>query len=47
MLFDSFGSFFWSFMALSGVMFWVCVTIFVIMVIRRNRRKFGGRRDIY
>ena len=46
MLFDSFGSFFWSFMALSGVMFWVCVTIFVIMVIRRNRRKFG-RRDIY
>lgn len=47
MLFDSFGSFFWAFMTLSGFMFWLCVVIFVIMVIRRNRRKFGSRRDIY
>ena len=45
-MFDSFGDFFWSFMALSGVMFWVCVLIFVVMVIKRNRRKFG-RRDVY
>jgi len=46
-MFESFGDFFWSFMALSGVMFWVCVVIFVMMVIRRNRRKFGFRKDIY
>jgi hypothetical protein len=25
----------------------VCVVIFVMMVIRRNRRKFGFRKDIY
>jgi hypothetical protein len=42
-MFDSFGNFFWTFMALSGLMFWVCVAIFVVLVIRRNHRKFGGR----
>lgn len=42
-MFDSFGEFFWAFMSMSGVMFWVCVLIFVGMVIRRNHRKFGGR----
>lgn len=42
-MFETFGDFFWSFMALSGVMFWVCVLIFVGLVIRRNGRKFGGR----
>ena len=42
-MFETFGDFFWTFMALSGVMFWVCVLIFVGLVIRRNRRKFGGR----
>jgi len=45
-MFETFGDFFWSFMALSGVMFWVCVLIFVGLVIRRNRRKVGGR-DVY
>jgi hypothetical protein len=38
-MFDSFGDFFWSFMALSGVMFWVCVAGFVGLVIRRQRIK--------
>lgn len=38
-MFDSFGDFFWSFMALSGVMFWVCVAGFVMLVIRRQRIK--------
>lgn len=38
-MFDSFGDFFWSFMALSGVMFWVCLVGFVFMVIRRQREK--------
>jgi hypothetical protein len=38
-MFDSFGDFFWSFMALSGVMFWVCVAGFAAMVIRRQRIK--------
>lgn len=42
-MFETFGDFFWTFMALSGVMFWVCVVIFVGLVIRRNKRKFGGR----
>jgi hypothetical protein len=30
-------------MALSGFMFWLCVVIFAVMVIKRNRKKFGGR----
>jgi hypothetical protein len=38
-MFDSFGDFFWSFMALSGVMFWVCLAGFVALVIKRNRAK--------
>ena len=38
-MFNSFGEFFWAFMSLSGVMFWVCLTIFVGMVIKRNREK--------
>lgn len=42
-MFNSFSDFFWTFMALSGVMFWVCLVIFIVLVIRRNRRKFGNR----
>ena len=42
-MFDSFGNFFWTFMAMSGLMFGLCVVIFIELVIRRNRRKFGGR----
>lgn len=38
-MFDSFESFFWSFMALSGLMFWICVAIFVMLVIKRQRAK--------
>jgi hypothetical protein len=38
-MFDSFGDFFWSFMALSGVMFWVCLAGFVMLVVKRNREK--------
>ena len=45
-MFDSFGNFFWTFMAMSGLMFWFCVVVFIVLVIRRNRRKFGGR-DVY
>lgn len=45
-MFDSFGSFFWMFMALSGLMFWVVFAVFVVLVVRRNKRKFGGR-DVY
>ena len=38
-MFESFNEFFWTFMAMSGVMFWISVLIFVILVIRRNREK--------
>jgi heme/copper-type cytochrome/quinol oxidase subunit 2 len=38
-MFDSFEDFFWTFMAMSGFMFWICVVIFVGMVIKRNRAK--------
>jgi hypothetical protein len=38
-MFDSFGDFFWTFMAMSGFMFWICLAIFVGMVIKRNREK--------
>lgn len=38
-MFDSFGSFFWSFMALSGLMFWVCMAIFILLVVKRQRTK--------
>jgi len=38
-MFDSFGDFFWSFMALSGVMFWVCLAGFIALVVKRNRAK--------
>ena len=40
-MFDSFGDFFWTFMAMSGFMFWISVVIFVGMVIKRNRAKKG------
>jgi len=40
-MFDSFGDFFWTFMAMSGFMFWVCVAVFVVLVIRRIRIKKG------
>lgn len=39
MLFDSFSNFFWSFMALSGLMFWICVAGFVVLVVKRQREK--------
>jgi len=38
-MFDSFGDFFWSFMALSGFMFWICVAIFVVLLVIRVRTK--------
>jgi hypothetical protein len=38
-MFDSFGNFFWTFMALSGLIFWICVAIFVGLVIKRQRAK--------
>jgi hypothetical protein len=43
-MFDSFSDFFWTFMAMSGFMFWISVVIFVAMVIKRNRKK---RRAVY
>jgi hypothetical protein len=43
-MFESFGDFFWTFMAMSGFMFWICVAIFVALVIKRQRNK---RRGIY
>jgi len=27
-MFESFGDFFWTFMAMSGFMFWICMVIF-------------------
>lgn len=38
-MFDSFGNFFWTFMALSGLMFWLCVAIFVVLVVKRQKEK--------
>jgi len=38
-MFDSFGEFFWTFMAMSGFMFWLCAVIFIAMVIKRSRAK--------
>ena len=38
-MFESFSDFFWTFMAMSGFMFWVCLVIFLGMVIKRNRAK--------
>lgn len=38
-MFESFGDFFWTFMAMSGFMYWCCLAIFVGMVIKRNREK--------
>jgi heme exporter protein D len=38
-MFDSFSDFFWSFMALSGFMFWICVVIFVVLLVIRGRTK--------
>jgi len=41
-MFNSFGDFFWSFMALSGIMFWVCVMVVIMLAVRRvrNKRRF-------
>jgi heme/copper-type cytochrome/quinol oxidase subunit 2 len=41
-MFESFGDFFWTFMAMSGFMFWICVVIFVFLVVRRRREKKGA-----
>ena len=41
-MFESFGDFFWTFMAMSGFMFWICFAVFGAMVIRRNRAKRKG-----
>lgn len=38
-MFESFNDFFWTFMAMSGFMFWICVVVFIGLVIRRNRDK--------
>lgn len=38
-MFDSFGEFFWTFMAMSGFMFWLCLVIFIGMVMKRQRAK--------
>jgi len=38
-MFESFGDFFWKFMAMSGFMFWICFLVFIGLVIRRNRAK--------
>lgn len=40
-MFDSFGDFFWTFMAMSGFMFWVFFVAFVVIVIKRRRNKLG------
>jgi len=40
-MFESFGDFFWTFMAMSGFMFWIFFAGFVALVIRRNRQKRG------
>jgi hypothetical protein len=41
-MFESFGDFFWTFMAMSGFMFWICLAGFVMLVIKRNRAKRKG-----
>jgi len=41
-MFESFGDFFWTFMAMSGFMFWICFVAFVVMVIKRKRNKQRG-----
>lgn len=41
-MFDSFGEFFWTFMAMSGFMFWICVVLFVALIIKRRRNKQGA-----
>jgi uncharacterized membrane protein len=38
-MFNTFGEFFWAFMAMSGFMFWICMIGFIAMVIKRNRAK--------
>jgi len=38
-MFNSFGEFFWAFMAMSGFMFWICMLGFIAMIIKRNRAK--------
>lgn len=41
-MFESFGDFFWTFMAMSGFMFWICFVGFVMLIIKRKRNKQGG-----
>tara|TARA_R110000868_G_scaffold20734_6_gene87262 strand:+ start:1956 stop:2090 length:135 start_codon:yes stop_codon:yes gene_type:complete len=38
-MFNTFGEFFWAFMAMSGFMFWICMIGFIAMIIKRNRAK--------
>jgi hypothetical protein len=38
-MFNTFGEFFWAFMAMSGLMFWICMVGFIAMIIKRNRAK--------
>jgi hypothetical protein len=38
-MFNTFGEFFWAFMAMSGFMFWICMVGFIAMIIKRNRAK--------
>jgi hypothetical protein len=41
-MFNSFNEFFWAFMSLSGIMFWICFVVFVMLIIKRKRNKQGA-----
>jgi heme/copper-type cytochrome/quinol oxidase subunit 2 len=41
-MFESFGDFFWTFMAMSGFMFWICFVGFVMLIIKRRRKNKGS-----
>jgi heme/copper-type cytochrome/quinol oxidase subunit 2 len=41
-MFESFGDFFWTFMAMSGFMFWICFVGFVVLIVKRRRNKQRG-----
>jgi heme/copper-type cytochrome/quinol oxidase subunit 2 len=41
-MFESFGDFFWTFMAMSGFMFWISFAAFLVMVIKRRRNRRRG-----
>jgi len=41
-MFESFGDFFWTFMAMSGFMFWIFFVGFVVLIVKRRRNKQRG-----